>query len=77
MYTPNRAGGAYFRAQLLSKYARMVGVTLEQLDQMREHSKQTFYRYFPEFEGPFSFAELYDKPGLYKQLEPTIPKSLY
>ena len=60
-----------------SKYARMVGITVDQLDQMREHSKTTFYRYFPEFEGPYSFAELYETPGLYQQLEPTIPNTLY
>jgi hypothetical protein len=60
-----------------SKYAGMVGITVDQLDQMREHSKTTFYRYFPEFEGPYSFAELYKTPGLYQQLDPTIPDSLY
>jgi radical SAM superfamily enzyme YgiQ (UPF0313 family) len=60
-----------------TKYARMVGITLEQLDHLREHSKQTFFRFFPNYEGPYSFAELYGHPGLYKQLEPVIGQSLY
>ena len=60
-----------------AEYAGMVGITLEQLDQMRERSKTTFYRYFPEFDGPYSFSELYKTPGLYEQLEPKIPSSVF
>ena len=57
------------------KYARMVGVTMEQLDEMRAHSRHTFEEYFPDFQGPYSFEEL--TPGLYQEMEPLIPASLY
>lgn len=60
-----------------AKYARMVGITLEQLDIVREYSKKTFYRFFPGYDGPRSFTELYDQPGLFKALEPAIPSTLY
>jgi hypothetical protein len=56
-----------------ARYARMVGITLEQLDVMRQYSQRTFYRFFPEYDGPRSFAELYRQPGLYAELEPAIP----
>lgn|GEM_PF-1115698 len=59
------------------KYARMVGVTPEELDALRDHSKQTFYRFFPDYNGPLSFKELYDKTGLFAKLEPVIPDRLY
>ena len=59
------------------KYARMVGITHNQLDIVREYSKKTFYRFFPDYDGPLSFGELYDQPGLFKELEPLIPESLY
>ena len=59
------------------KYARMVGITLEQLDIVREYSKKTFYRFFPDYDGPRSFKELYDQPGLFRELEPLIPSSVY
>tara|TARA_R110000772_G_scaffold73216_6_gene159873 strand:+ start:13024 stop:14637 length:1614 start_codon:yes stop_codon:yes gene_type:complete len=59
------------------KYAGMVGVTLDELDQMRAHSKETFFSYFPNYDGPLSFKELYGHPDLFAQLEPTIPDTLY
>ncbi len=59
------------------KYARMAGITEAELDQLRKHSKQTFHRFFPNYDGPLSFKDLYDKPGLYRQLDPVIPKTLY
>ena len=59
------------------KYARMVGISLDQLEQLREHSKKTFYHFFPDYDGPLSFAELYNQPGLLTELEPVIPERLY
>jgi hypothetical protein len=59
------------------KYARMVGITLEQLEQLREHSKNTSYRFFPDYDGPLSFEELYSQPGLFRELEPVISQALY
>jgi len=59
------------------KYAHMVGVTPAQLDQMRAHSKQTFYRFFPDYEGPLSFFDLYDQPDLFRTTNPQIPATLY
>jgi len=58
------------------KYASMVGLTLTQLDQMIDHSKQTFYRFFPDYDGPFSFRDLYDHPDMFTQFGPRIPESI-
>ena len=58
-------------------YARMVGITMEQLDIVRDYSKKTFYRFFPNYDGPRSFEELYHQPGLFQELDPLIPSSLY
>ncbi|GJL49438.1 MAG: hypothetical protein NPIRA01_06650 [Nitrospirales bacterium] len=55
-----------------TKYASMVGITLEQLTQLRRHAQDTFYSFFPDFEGPFSFKELYSEPNMYQALEPKI-----
>jgi radical SAM superfamily enzyme YgiQ (UPF0313 family) len=60
-----------------TKYAHMVGITREQLDLLREHSKQTFYKFFPGYDGPLSFDELYDRPNLFSSLDPRIPQALY
>jgi radical SAM superfamily enzyme YgiQ (UPF0313 family) len=60
-----------------AKYARMVGLSLEQLEQMIAHSKETFRRFFPDYDGPLSFKELYDRPGLFAELSPKIPEALY
>jgi anaerobic magnesium-protoporphyrin IX monomethyl ester cyclase len=59
------------------KYARMVGITMDQLDEMRAHSVHTFEQYFPDFNGPYSFKELYHQAGLYREMEPVMPASLY
>ena len=40
------------------KYARMVGVSLAELDQMRAHSIATFEQFFPDYEGPRGLREL-------------------
>ncbi|MEQ8228957.1 MAG: radical SAM protein [Rhodospirillales bacterium] len=60
-----------------AKYAGMVGVSLEELDQLREHSKQTFFSYFPDYDGPLSFKDLHGQPELYANLQPVIPDTLY
>jgi phosphonoacetaldehyde methylase len=60
-----------------AKYAAMVGISPQELNVVRDYSKQTFYRFFPDYDGPLSFFDLHDQPGLYKELEPVIPKSLY
>jgi anaerobic magnesium-protoporphyrin IX monomethyl ester cyclase len=62
-------------AERRMKYARMVGISLEQLDQSREHSKRTFYRFFPDYEGPYSFGELYHRPDMYDELKPLFSRS--
>jgi radical SAM superfamily enzyme YgiQ (UPF0313 family) len=59
------------------KYTKMMGVSLEQLDEMIAHSKQVFYRFYPDFKGPYSFKDLYEQPDLYKDAEPIIPGSMY
>ena len=40
------------------RYAAMVGITLDELEQMRQHSLATFAGFFPDYHGPRSFAEL-------------------
>jgi radical SAM superfamily enzyme YgiQ (UPF0313 family) len=67
----------FFNADRQTKYAKMVGITPAQLNQVREYSKQTFYRFFPNYDGPLSFFDLHPQPGLFMELEPVIPKSLY
>jgi len=56
------------------KYATMVGLSAEELDIVREYSKKTFYRFFPDYDGPKSFLDLYAQPGLFRELEPLIPQ---
>lgn len=45
-------------AERRRRYARMVGITLDELEQMRRHSLSTFAGFFPDYDGPRSFAEL-------------------
>lgn len=59
------------------KYARMVGISLDELDQMREHSRATFYKFFPDYQGPLSFRELFDQTETRFAGEPVIPETLY
>ncbi|RMH36196.1 MAG: radical SAM protein [Nitrospirae bacterium] len=54
------------------KYAQMVGLTLQQLDELRDHAKETFFSFFPNYHGPFSFHELIHCPRLYREMEPRI-----
>jgi radical SAM superfamily enzyme YgiQ (UPF0313 family) len=59
------------------KYARMVGISTEQLDELIAHSKEVFFRFYPEFKGPYSFKDLIDQPDLYEDAKPIIPGSMY
>jgi len=59
------------------KYSQMVGITHEQLEQMRTHSKKAFHQFFPDYDGPLSFSELYGKQNLFKHLKPVIPAEAY
>jgi radical SAM superfamily enzyme YgiQ (UPF0313 family) len=63
--------------QRQEKYAGMVGISTQQLLELREHSKQTFYRFFPDYDGPTTFHDLYPHPGMYRKGEPLIPQELY
>lgn len=58
------------------KYASMVGLTLSQLDHMIEHSEHTFRRFFPDYDGPLSFRDLYDHPDMFAEITPRIPKAI-
>ena len=58
------------------KYAAMVGLSLTQLDQMIEHSKQTFRRFYPDYDGPLSFRDFYGHPGMFAEIEPRIPEKI-
>lgn len=59
------------------KYAGMVGMTMDELDAAIQDSINVFTRFFPDYDGPKSFRELYNRPDLYTALEPIIPKQLY
>ncbi len=59
------------------KYTEMMGVSMEQLDEMIAHSKQVFYRFYPDFKGPYSFNDLYEQPDLHEDAVPIIPGSMY
>lgn len=54
------------------KYAKMVGVTLGELDQLRQSSFDTFHQYFPDYSGPKSFLDLIDNPDLGASYSPSI-----
>ena len=55
----------------------MMGMSLEQLEEMIAHSKQVFYRFYPDFKGPYSFNDLYEQPDLHEDAVPIIPGSMY
>ncbi len=60
-----------------SKYAGMVGISVEQVDELIAHSKEVFFRFYPDFKGPYSFKDLYERPDLYEDAEPVIPGSMF
>ena len=59
-----------------AKYARMVGLDRDQLEMMIAHSKETFRRFYPDYDGPLSFKDLYHQPGLFAELSPRIPAAV-
>ena len=59
------------------KYARMTGMTLEELESARQDSKNVFYNFFPDYDGPKSFSELVDHPNMFIDLIPVIPEKVY
>ena len=52
------------------KYCRMVGMSLEDLDVSRQTSKEKFSYYFPEYNGPLSFKQLFDSEETALQTAP-------
>jgi len=42
------------------KYAKMVGMDLKQVDLARKTSKEKFNYHFPDYEGPYSFREIFE-----------------
>ncbi len=59
-----------------AKYARMVGLTLAELDMMIAHSKGVFERFYPGYDGPTSFKELYHQPDMFMEKGPLIPEQM-
>ena len=59
------------------KYARMTGMTLEELDAARRDSHNVFDSFFPGYDGPRSYAELVDHPDMFVDLSPIIPRKVY
>ena len=55
------------------KYARMVGLTTKELDMLITHSRGVFERFYPGYDGPKSFKELYHQPDLFMESGPLIP----
>lgn len=55
------------------KYATMVGVTLDELDQMRAHSLSTFDHFFPGYDGPRGLRELLASDFDPAALVPVLP----
>jgi len=60
-----------------AKYARMTGMTVAELDAAREDSRNVFYSFFPDYDGPKSFVELVENPDLFVDLAPLIPDRVY
>jgi len=60
-----------------AKYARMTGMTLVELDAAREDSRNVFYSFFPDYDGPKSFIELAENPDMFVNLNPVIPDRVY
>jgi len=59
------------------RYASMVGISTQQLQELRDHSHQTFRRFFPDYDGPLTFHDLYRHPGMFLKGGPLIPQELY
>ena len=48
-------------AEKREKYGRMVGMTPEQVELARKTSFEKFHFHFPDYDGPFSFTNLYQE----------------
>lgn len=55
------------------KYAHMVGLTTAELDMLIAHSRGVFEHFYPGYDGPTSFKELYHQPDLFIESGPLIP----
>ncbi len=55
-----------------AKYCAMTGLTAEQLDVARAYAQRSFRRFYPDYDGPRSFRELYAQPGLFTE-GPRLP----
>ena len=54
------------------KYCQMVGINNDELNQMRNHSIDTFKRFFPTYTGPKNFNEIYSSKEETRLYSPTI-----
>ena len=55
------------------KYCSMVGITQDELAQMRNHSISVFKQYFPDYDGPKSFKDLVSHGKEAYNMAPVIP----
>ena len=55
------------------KYCSMVGITQDELAQMRNHSISVFEQYFPDYDGPKSFKDLVSHGKEAYNMAPVIP----
>ena len=55
------------------KYCKMVGITEDELEQMRHHSISTFKQYFSEYDGPQSYKDLVGLEKETHRMAPQIP----
>lgn len=57
-----------------AKYCAMTGLTAEQLEVARAYAERSFRRFYPDYDGPRSFRELYGQPGLFTE-GPKLPSA--
>ena len=50
----------------------MVGINSDELNQMRNHSIETFKRFFPAYAGPKNFNEIYSSKEETRLYSPAI-----
>lgn len=48
-----------------ARYCAMTGLTPDQLDVARAYAQRSFQRFYPDYDGPRSFRDLYHQPGLF------------
>jgi len=56
-----------------SKYCRMVGISEEELEEMRHHSISTFEQYFGNYQGPRSFQDMVNQSKHKFEVQPLLP----